>query len=74
MPLIESRINIPEREFVQAFLEHPRTAELSREQQEDYKNKIRRLLKEKNAVIEVEEQDASKMKEALDILKMTFIY
>lgn len=51
MPLIQSHVNIPEREFVQAFLEHPRTAELSPAQQEDYKNKIRRLLKEKNAVL-----------------------
>lgn len=52
MPLIESpATKIPEREFVQAFLEHPRTAELSKPQQEEYKNRIRRLLKEKNAVL-----------------------
>jgi len=52
MPLIaSSAAKIPEREFVQAFLEHPRTAELSAQQQLDYKNKIKKLLKEKNAVM-----------------------
>jgi len=52
MPLVQSpAARIAERELVQAFLEHPRTAELSPQQQEDYKNTIRRLLKEKNAVL-----------------------
>jgi len=52
MPLIESSpVKIAVREFVKAFLDHPRTAELSAQQQLEYKNRIKRLLKEKNAVI-----------------------
>lgn len=52
MPFVDPALSkVPERELVQAFLQHPRTAELSQQQQEDYKNKIRRLLKEKNAVL-----------------------
>lgn len=52
MPFVDPALSkVPERELVQAFLQHPRTAELSPQQQDDYQNKIRRLLKEKNAVL-----------------------
>jgi len=52
MPFVDPALSkVSERDLVQAFLQHPRTAELSPQQQEDYKNNIRRLLKEKNAVL-----------------------
>ncbi len=40
-----------ERQFVQDFIEHPRTAELTEQEREYYIDRIKQLLAEKNAVI-----------------------
>jgi quinolinate synthase len=50
MPIIESQLG-RERKFVHNYLEHPRTAELSAEEQAGYRQNIVRRLHELNAVI-----------------------